>query len=49
MISVKKAASLLASAIANSVERRMHLEKAFPKNVKNGKNPSCCAPLFEWL
>lgn len=47
MISVKKAASLLASATANSVERRIHLEKAFPKNVKNGKDTGCCTPLFE--
>lgn len=49
MISVKKAASLLASATANLVERRMHLEKAFPKNVKNGKDPGCYTPFFEWL
>lgn len=49
MISVKKAAFLLASATANSVERHMHLEKPFPKNVKNGKDPGCCTPFFEQL
>lgn len=49
MILVKKAASLLASATADSVERHMHLEKTFPKNVKNGKEPGCCTPFFEWL
>lgn len=49
MTSVKKAASLLASATASLVERHMHLEKAFPKNVKNGKDPDGCTPFLERL
>lgn len=41
MILLKKDAYLLATATANSMEMSIHLEKALPMNVKNGKDHSC--------
>ena len=41
MILLKKVAYLLASATANSMERSIHLEKALPMSVKNGKDHGC--------
>lgn len=41
MILLKKAAYLLASATASSMERSIHLEKTLPMNVKNGKDHGC--------
>jgi len=41
MILLRKAAYLLASATANSMERSIHLEKTLLTNVKNGKGHSC--------
>lgn len=38
MILLKKAAYLLASATADSMERGIPLEKPLPMNVKNGKD-----------
>lgn len=40
MILLKKAAYLLASATADSMEMGILLEKALPMNVKNGKDRS---------
>lgn len=48
MILLEKAAYLLASATANSVERSIHLEKALPMNVKNGKHHGCLH-VFLWM